>query len=54
MNPYILLVENHNSDMNLTHCIRFKLELAVETGPQTQFSQFFAGFMVWGNIFRLS
>ena len=48
MNPYILLVGNHNSDMN----IRFKLEGAAETGPRTQFSQFFAGFMVWVNILR--
>ena len=54
MNPYILLAGNHNPDMNIIHCIRFKLEGAVETGPQTQFSQFFAGFMVWGNILRLS
>ena len=54
MNPYILLVGNHNPDMNIIHCITFKLEGAVETGPRTQFSQFFAGFMVWGNILRLS
>ena len=54
MNPHILLVGNQNPDMNIIHCIRFKLEGAVETGPRTQFSQFFAGFMVWGNILRLS
>ena len=54
MNPYILLVRNHNPDMNIIHCVRFKLEGAVETGPRTQFSQFFAGFMAWGNILRLS
>ena len=55
MNPYILLAGNHNPDMNIIHCIRFKLEGAVlETGPRTQFSQFFAGFMVWGNVLRLS
>ena len=53
MNPYILLVGNHNPDMNIIHCIRFKLEGAVEAGPRTQFSQFFAGFMVWGNILTL-
>ena len=35
MNPYILLVGNHNPDMIIIHCIRFKLEGAVETGPQT-------------------
>ena len=54
MDPYILLAGNHNPDMKIIHCIRFKLEGTVETGPRTQFSQFFAGFMVWGNILRLS
>ena len=44
MNPYILLVENHNPDMNIIHCIRFKLEGAVETGPQTQFFSIFRWF----------
>ena len=53
MNPYILLVGNHNPDMNIIHRIRFKLDGAVETGQRTQFSQFFAGFMVWGNILTL-
>ena len=52
MNPYILLVGNPN--MNIIHCIRFRVEGAVETGPRTQFSQFFAGFVVRGNILRLS
>ena len=46
-NPYILLVGNHNPDMNIIHCIRFKLEGVVETGPRTQFSQFFAG-LIYG------
>ena len=44
MNPYILLVGNHNPDMNIIHCIKFKLEGVVETGPRTQFSQFFRWF----------
>ena len=48
MNPYILLVGNHNPDMNIIHCIRFKLEGAVEIGPQAQFSQFFASFFWFG------
>ena len=30
-----------------------KLEGTVETGPQTQFFSIFAGFMVWGNVFKV-